>query len=163
MLELIYTLTRKIFPLPSIAVRVFYPRISRSRLLSRISRYVVGPFTFTFVVVNGNFHREMWLATSFQTLVKKQGNLTSLVVSIPLFSSEKRFRWKKQIDPLISCLNKELLPVYPGNNFGTFPLVSERAPKLFRRSIEVDNCLHWNCNGLSPNDIIKTPHKETKH
>ena len=42
-----------------------YPRVSRSRLLSRISRYVVGQFTFTFVVVNGNFHREMWLATSF--------------------------------------------------------------------------------------------------
>ena len=64
-LSLIYTLTRKIFPLPSIAVKVFYPRVSRARPGSRISRYVAGPFTFTFVVVNGNFHREMWLATSF--------------------------------------------------------------------------------------------------
>ena len=58
-------LDEKNIPQPSIAVRVFYPRVSRSRLLSRISRYVVGQFTFTFVVVNGNFHREMWLATKF--------------------------------------------------------------------------------------------------
>ena len=52
-------------PVEQVFHRVFYPRVSRSRLLSRISRYVVGQFTFTFVVVNGNFHREMWLATSF--------------------------------------------------------------------------------------------------
>ena len=61
----IYLDEKNIPPAESIAVKVFYPRVSRSRLLSRISRYVVGQFTFTFVVVNGNFHREMWLATSF--------------------------------------------------------------------------------------------------
>lgn len=40
------------------AVKVFYPRVSRARPVSRISRYVAVLFTFTFVDVNGNSRRE---------------------------------------------------------------------------------------------------------
>ena len=35
-----------------------YRRVLPARSRSRISRYEVEPFTFTFVVVNGNFPRE---------------------------------------------------------------------------------------------------------
>ena len=52
-------------------------KVSRARPGSRISRYVAGPFTFTFVDVNGNYLREKLLATSFPCLQMARVTLRS--------------------------------------------------------------------------------------
>ena len=70
-------LDEKNIPPASMAVKAFYPRVSRARPGSRISRYVAGPFTFTFVDVNGNYRREKLLATSFPCLQMARVTLRS--------------------------------------------------------------------------------------
>ena len=81
-IKLISTLTRKISRRASMAVKAFYPRVSRARPGTRISRYVAGPFTFTFVDESSLCRGELYTIVTNKDGHGGKGTLVAIIEGV---------------------------------------------------------------------------------